>query len=86
MLAETGKIGNITIVDGKKLGAMLIPIEQDAAGQWWYTCRHLQESGDCGAYASRPWTCREYPYGHKCRYEDCTWDWARALPERRVTA
>ena len=42
-----------------------------------YRCAHLQESGDCGIYETRPEMCREYPYGRPCNQPDCTWDEAR---------
>lgn len=37
-----------------------------------YTCRHLQSNGDCGIYENRPSMCRDYPYGHPCKFENCT--------------
>lgn len=47
-------------------------------GSQWYTCRHLQPSGDCGAYEARPSMCRDYPYGHACCFDGCTWGAAAA--------
>jgi len=35
-----------------------------------FTCRHLQENGDCGIYETRPWMCRSYP-SLKCEYNEC---------------
>ena len=45
----------------------------------YYTCVHFNRSpdgdgGDCAIYDIRPAMCREYPYGRKCHYKDCTWD------------
>jgi hypothetical protein len=39
-----------------------------------YSCVYVQPNGDCGNYEDRPRMCREYPYGHACSYEACTWD------------
>lgn len=38
----------------------------------YYTCRHLLETGDCGAYAARPAMCRDFPYAAPCPYTDCS--------------
>ena len=38
-----------------------------------YTCKHLQENGDCGVYDSRPHFCRTYPEKHmaSCLWKEC---------------
>lgn len=38
----------------------------------WYSCKKLSGAGGCMDYANRPWTCRDYPHGRTCKYEDCT--------------
>jgi Fe-S-cluster containining protein len=38
-----------------------------------FTCKHLQDNGDCGIYESRPNMCRDYPHGKPCEYPGCTW-------------
>jgi len=43
-----------------------------AEPEWYYTCRHLVDGRDCGAYEQRPRMCREYPYGRPCMYSGCT--------------
>lgn len=41
--------------------------------QHFYTCKHLdKDTGDCTIYEHRPRMCSEYPYGSRCKYEDCT--------------
>ena len=82
-MAETGNVGPRTIIEGKQLGAMLIPLEaaEENSTYWWYTCKHLRPSGDCAIYETRPEMCSKYPYGHKCRYPGCTWDEAKSLPD-----
>lgn len=50
----------------------------------WYTCRHLQPSGDCGIYDARPGMCRNFPYrGDPCGFPGCTWSAGRD-PRLRV--
>lgn len=36
-----------------------------------FTCRHLLENGDCGAYESRPELCRRFPKNNSCQYDQC---------------
>ena len=38
-----------------------------------FTCRHLRENGDCGAYETRPQMCRSYPEEHmkSCLWKEC---------------
>ena len=43
----------------------------------YYRCRNLQPDGNCGIYATRPRMCRDYPYGRRCSYAQCTWDKAK---------
>lgn len=45
-----------------------------------YFCVHLDGDGDCGIYDRRPEMCRNYPYGRRCEYPDCAWDYGRKLP------
>jgi hypothetical protein len=40
--------------------------------RYWYTCTKLSDAGSCMDYVNRPWTCRDYPHGRECIYEDCT--------------
>src|SRR6185369_5339410 len=54
--------------------------------RWWYSCRNLLPSGDCGIYSSRPQMCRAYPYDEGCQYAACTWKTARAERLRRLDA
>lgn len=45
-----------------------------------YSCVHLDGDGDCGIYDRRPAMCRDYPYGRRCEYSGCAWDYGRRLP------
>ncbi len=47
---------------------MVVPIEGETDT---FSCRHLQDDGLCGVYDQRPWMCRWYPKGGKCRRTDC---------------
>lgn len=47
-------------------------VKQENSGWHVYGCRHLQGNGDCGIYENRPFMCRDYPYGHPCKFENCT--------------
>lgn len=76
--------------DPPLLARLAVPLEVPPPGTApvahgaYYTCRHLLENGDCGIYPSRPWTCSEYPYGHRCEVPGCTWAAAMALPMREI--
>ncbi len=48
----------------------------------YFTCTNLKENGDCAIYDNRPTMCSDYPYGDKCEQSECTWDYAKNLPER----
>ena len=57
------------IVDGEFIADMVIPLQTDAEGLHWYTCRHLDTStGLCTVYAQRPAMCRDFPYGTTCQH------------------
>lgn len=51
-----------------------------------YSCRNLQENGDCGIYDSRPSMCRRYPYCGVCRFAGCTWDAVKPVEMRGAAA
>ena len=67
--------------DGEILRDMLIPLglsDVDEDGDLldlpveFFTCRHLQQNGDCGIYQTRPQMCRDYPSVVDCEYTNCT--------------
>lgn len=67
--------------DHDTVARMVIPIQQPDYGEtkgpsgralYWYTCRHLQNNGDCAIYLERPRMCRDYPYGERCPVPGCT--------------
>jgi Fe-S-cluster containining protein len=40
-----------------------------------FTCVYFDAaSGNCTTYATRPYMCRDFPYGHACKYEGCEWE------------
>jgi len=77
--------GHSRIIDIEKLAPMLVLVAHTdknpltgaptLSGEpaYFYTCRHLLPSGDCGAYDERPGMCKDYPYGRACAYDGCTW-------------
>jgi Fe-S-cluster containining protein len=73
LAGEMHENGKPLIQDIEKIAPMVIPLgsEQvyaDGSKSQYYTCKHLQENGDCANYANRPLMCSEYPYGKPCRY------------------
>lgn len=64
--------------DGQQIAEMLIFLREsnylDGKKSYRYTCKHLQKSGDCGIYESRPRMCSNYPYGKACENVNCTAD------------
>jgi len=66
-------------VDNMKLFSLLVYVGTEplrgvpgGPGAHYYTCKALAPSGDCSIYDSRPYTCRDYPYGMVCKYIGCT--------------
>lgn len=49
-----------------------LPNGEASRGGHYYDCRHLQPSGDCAIYESRPQMCRDYPKGGQCDKAGCT--------------
>lgn len=47
--------------------------EEGCDPEYCFTCRHLLPNNDCLIYTARPRMCRNYPYGKKCRYPECTY-------------
>ena len=67
--------------DGEQIAAMAIYLGQlegppephcSLGPAHYYTCKNLQDNGDCGIYDDRPQMCRGYPYGGQCGYTACT--------------
>lgn len=56
--------------DTEMIVNMVIPLESDdSTGGWWYTCKHWdRDTRLCTVYEQRPYMCREYPYGDKCKF------------------
>lgn len=75
---EEVKTKRETLRDGNVIADMLIYLREqpylDGDKGYRYTCKHLQENGDCGIYETRPWMCSAYPYGKACTKEGCTAD------------
>ena len=45
----------------------------------YYSCKHFnREKKICTIYEDRPGMCRDYPYGRKCNYAECTWSEEKA--------
>jgi Fe-S-cluster containining protein len=76
-----------TLEDGAQVLDMIIPLpadyfpvahldftrpEQIIDRLHTFTCRHLQQNGDCGIYSTRPQMCVKYPYYQPCRIKGCT--------------
>lgn len=57
--------------DGEQIADMVVPIGEDATGPL-YTCRHLDEAGNCSIYNTRPRMCRTFPDGAACPFKGCT--------------
>ena len=73
-----------TITDGNVIADMIIALEEDprlvrrdGSPGFPFTCKHLQNNGDCAIYQTRPAMCRDYPYGRPCEWDECTWEQAR---------
>ena len=69
------------LMDGEQVAAMVTylgwledPPEPHCSlgGAHYYTCKNLQDNGDCAIYEARPEMCRGYPYEGECGYLDCT--------------
>lgn len=75
MLVPLGKMTNeeVCLVAGSPPSSRAIesfakspePVER-------FTCKHLQENGDCGIYLNRPGMCSRYPYEKMCEWSNCT--------------
>lgn len=80
--------GMLLMQDGEQISRMVIPLGyQTDNGKHVYTCRNLDELGNCRIYDERPRMCSDYPYGNECEIEGCTAP-ARglALPPEQLVA
>ncbi|MEW6055300.1 MAG: YkgJ family cysteine cluster protein [Bdellovibrionota bacterium] len=60
------------IPDVEKIATMVVPLRSSRDGrEHVYTCKHLQKSGDCGIYESRPQMCRDFPEQASCHFWAC---------------
>jgi Fe-S-cluster containining protein len=71
------------IPDIDTIMGMLVPLGT-FRGQELFTCRHLEKTGNCAIYATRPKMCRDFPGPHPCPYRNCSSHghqnrWKRAL-------
>ncbi len=83
---ETGTFSRFDPVETRFVLDMVIPIEvskiridgtEAEEPRQYYTCRHLQPSGDCGAYENRPRMCSDFPHygrGSACEHVHCQWE------------
>lgn len=63
-------LGNFTQLS-PELQAMFPPGEHDESSNF-YTCKnHDIVTGNCRVYETRPAMCKDYPYGHSCKYIGC---------------
>lgn len=68
------------------IAEMVVRIEEPDECEPRYSCKNLLPNGLCGAYASRPRMCSEYPgYGDAGRCTHCQFV-PPIPPERRLTA
>lgn len=77
--------------ESRQIARMVIPLRTVPRGgvlpsgdiavhsERFYTCRNLdRETGRCATYDTRPAMCRDYPYGRKCTFKECTSHAARS--------
>lgn len=84
---DEGELRHVTWRDFEQIALMVVPLgrlmvppgvtwfPQGEPPFWFYTCRNLLPSGDCGVYETRPSMCSQFPYadrGHVCPYDACT--------------
>lgn len=63
------------------IAGMVVDIPAHGDSNAGATCVHYDEdTGNCGAYATRPAMCRDYPYGKPCEQPGCTWQSERPGP------